>query len=432
MNATTITDASAARGSSADRARQLAVERRLAGWCGTPGTPRYDSVVVVGGHGVTTHTFAARLAREPRFAGKVVLAGPPAVEDRRLKAGVSLRGYAADFVAYAVGCTLDRLVDRLTPGRNPVATRQTVCMADIAGDTATFSRVGPWQNHRNTHRRPIVYGFRNSATVAAIRDLAGAVITVGDAPSTVDEARQLAPGERPLVVDATRLGDLAGARSMSGWGIAAAQVPFAAPRALTGGPLAEQTALAPLVRRERRIDVGYYTPFADALTPTASWYGIVARPVDLRADGDDRDRHLDALTEELMAIGHGCGLEPVDPDETLGRAWVPAPSWSAPAERDDDVLDLRRACTPGIAAYYADGMTGSAVAGTAAAEAIIRGTDPATAAARALRPLRRWNYVWWAETVKIPRLVDALTRLSPPVALSWPHSTSVRYWSSAA
>jgi hypothetical protein len=415
-----------------DVERRRAVERELDRWTGPAKAPRYDSVVIVGGHGVTTHTFAARLARHERLAGRVVLAGPPAREDRRLKAGVSLRGYAADFIAYALGVGLQRLVDEVTPGHFPVATRQTVCMADTATGKVAFSRVGPWQNHRGRRDRPIVFGFRNSATVAAIQALTGGVTIVPEAPTSLDEARDLAPGTHPLLVDATRAGDLVGGRATSGWGIAAAQVPFSAPAGIDGGPLDERTALAPLVRRDGRIDVGYYTPFADRLTAAASWYGIMARAIDMRSEGDRRERELELLTEELLAIGSGCGLQAIDPDETLGQAWVPAPPWTAPEARDDNVFDLRRACTPGISAYYADGMTGSAVAGTAAAEAVIRGTDPAVAAARALRPLRRWNWVWWVETVKMPWIADRLTRLSPPLALSWPHSTSVRRWSSAA
>ncbi len=415
-----------------DAARRAAVERQLDRWCESDTGTDYDSVVIVGGNGITTHTFAARLARDPRFAGKVVLAGPPVTEDRRLKAGVSLRGYAADFIAYALGVTLDEFVDAVTPGQAPVATRQTVCMADVADGTARFSRVGPWQNHRGRLDRPIVYGFRNSATAAAIARLSAGVTVVPDAPMSAAEARDLALGSRPLIVDATRAGDLVGGRATSGWGIAAAQVPFRTVGDGVRPPMDERTALAPLVRRDGRIDVGYYTPFADALSPEASWYGIMARPIDLRTEGDRKDAELDVLTDELLAIGAASGLEPVDVDETIGRAWVPAPPWTAPESKSGGVFDLRRAVTPGIAAYYADGMTGSAVAGTAAAEAILRGGDPAAAAASALRPIRRWNWVWWFETVKVPWVADRLTRLSPPVALAWPHSTAIKRWSSAA
>src|SRR5438552_6446049 len=103
-----------------DRERFDYVERTIQECAGPRGAkPLYDSVVVVGGHGITSHTFAARLARSPEFAGRVVLAGPSPVEDRRLKAGVSLRGSACDFLAYA----LDRSTTRWC-GRSPVPTSQ--------------------------------------------------------------------------------------------------------------------------------------------------------------------------------------------------------------------------------------------------------------------------------------------------------------------
>ena len=86
----------------ADDARARIVERKLDGWITGTGTD-FDSVVIAGGNGITSHAFAARLAREPRFAGKIVLAAPPKQESRRLIGGVSLGAYAADFLSYAVG-----------------------------------------------------------------------------------------------------------------------------------------------------------------------------------------------------------------------------------------------------------------------------------------------------------------------------------------
>src|SRR5579872_4103476 len=117
----------------ADRVRFDHVEKTIQECVGPRGArPIYDSVVIVGGHGITSHTFAARLARSPEFAGNVVLAGPSPTEDRRLKAGVSLRGSACDFLAYALDRSTDEVVRQIggthqkTP---PIAYRQTASMA---------------------------------------------------------------------------------------------------------------------------------------------------------------------------------------------------------------------------------------------------------------------------------------------------------------
>lgn len=430
----TTTSAPADARSHADAVRRSHVNAQLDRWCGSVDAgPEHDCVVVVGSHGLTALGFAARLARDPRFVGRVTVAGAPTAEDRRLRAGVSLRGYAADHLLHALDTDLETLVDAITPGRCPVADRQTVCIAGTESDDVSLSRIGAWQNHRGRSSRPIVFGFRNSRTVAAVRELAGdGIVFVPDEPATADEARDLATGTRPLIVDATRSGALVGDGVGSGWGIAAAQVPFADRDIDARGVLQTRTALAPLVRRRGRIDVGYFTPFADHLTPGASWYGIMARPVRHPDEVDARDAELDALVDELYRIGEALGLAPIDPDATLGTAWVPAPRWRAPRPTANGVLDLRSACTPGISAYYADGMTGAAVAGVAAAEAVLRGGDPLAAANAALRPLRRWNRIWWFETVRIPHLTDGLTRLWPSLALSWPHTTSIGRWASAA
>ena len=76
-------------------------------------------------------------------------------------------------------------------------------------------------------------------------------------------------------------------------------------------------------------------------------------------------------------------------------------------------------------AYYADGILCGAMGGLAAAEAIIRGADPAATAANAIRPIRRWNYIWWVETTKLAAVADRLMRISVPMAMVYPHSSSV-------
>jgi hypothetical protein len=404
----------------------------------TGASKQYDSVVITGGNGITTHAFTARLARDPRFAGKVVLAGPPKQENRRLIGGVSLRAYAADFLSYAVGVGHSELIASIDPTRTmPASVRQVASMARRQGDGSwEFSRVGPWQMHRGKSERPVMYGFRNSRMAVALRDQIpdGAVQFVDTPPESMSDARDLALSDRPLIVNGTADDTLLGNEAANhDWGIIAAQVPFALDGEVRA-PLQPATTFAPLVRREGTIDVGYYTPFHDAETPEAAWYGIIARPV-RAADlsGDVADRNKQVVTDELLGIGTAAGLRPVDQDDTLAVAAVPGSGWRAPAApRQPDTLELRQSCSAGVPAYYADGILCAAMGGLAAAEAIIRGADPARSAAKALRRIRRWNYIWWVETTKLAAVADGLMRVSVPMAMAYPHSASVNAWASTA
>ena len=95
---------------------------------------------------------------------------------------------------------------------------------------------------------------------------------------------------------------------------------------------------------------------------------------------------------------------------------------------------MRRLCTPGGVAYYADGILGGAIGAVVAAEALIRGADPDEAVTRALRRFVWWNDLWWFETARIAGVVDAM--VSTPglsrLALAYPHSWSVKHWASRA
>ena len=433
----TATQRSTADTEPVDQVRARAVERKLDRWL-TGSSKTYDSVVIAGGHGITTHAFAARLARDPRFAGKVVLAGPFKQETRRLIGGVSVRAYAADFLAYAAGIGHRELLAAIDPSRvAQPSTRQVASMATQQDDgTWEFSRVGPWQMHRGKSERPVMYGFRNSRTAVAIRELIadGAVQFVDQAPVNLSEARDLALGDRPLMVNGSSDDGLFGNdTARHDWGIIAAQVPFAAEHGVRA-PLAPATTFAPLVRREGTIDVGYYTPFQDPLTPDADWYGIIARPARTKdLSGDTGERHKRLVTDELLGIGRAAGLRPVDADETLAVAGVAGYGWRAPeSPRVEDTFELRQSCSGGVPAYYADGILCAAMGGLAAAEAIIRGADPSASAARAIRQIRRWNYLWWFETTKIAAVADGLMRISVPMAMVYPHSSSVNSWASAA
>lgn len=411
--------------------RRASVKDAVESRCASAGhvATQYDSVVIVGDEGLTTSTFAARLARDPRFADRVTIVGQPLKQDPRLLAGVSLRGRAMDYLLYALDTDLETLVDVVAPGRMPMTIRQTAAAVTLQQNgTYTFSKPATWQNRTRRSTRPLLFGFRNSALAGAITTLSAPVTITAGNPTSVSEARRFAQGGNPLIVDATKRGVLLDRDAGSGWGIAAAQVPFR--KVANGGPMDDQTTFAPIMKRDGRINTGYFMPFADPLSPSADRYGIVARPVRFVEEMSDKTRQLNLLQNELLGIGAAGGLEPVDLDNTIGLAWVPAPSTRAPSRSQNRVFDLRRAVTPGVGAYYADGMTGAAIAGVSAAEAILVGRDPVAVSNAALARFRRWNAVWRVETTRMATVVEKGVKHAPLVALAWPHSSSVNDWMS--
>jgi hypothetical protein len=406
------------------------------------GAPVHDSVVIAGGKGITAWTLAARLARSEQFAGRVVVAGEPVAETRQLVNGCSMRGTSADWLCYALGVPQARLIRQIA-GPNfagqPVATKQLTTMArpGVAGRW----EMGPtasWQGGRRGLGRPVMYGGRNSRMANAIRELldAGGIIEVDDAITSLDDARALAPGKKPLLVNLTRNAKLFGAdapapkRVTLAWQCALRVGPDGLKRPLTG-----TSAFAPLVHREGAVNVGYFTPFADPLSPDATWYGLMVRPVGQAPNRIDKGREVALLREEVLGIAEAVGLEPVDVEETCFGGLAPAPGFGKVPRSAPGTLELRRLASPGAVAYYADGILGGAVSATVAAEALIRGIDPHDAIVKAMAPVRRYNDIWWFETTRIPRLVDlaiGTSRLTTRIAMGYPHSASVNYWASRA
>jgi hypothetical protein len=266
-----------------------------------------------------------------------------------------------------------------------------------------------------------------------IKELSNLVIERPEPVGSLEHARSLATGKRPLVVNVTTDGTLLGNPTQKPkQAIIAVQMPYKEAPGGIHSPGASATTYAPLILRERTIDVGYFTPFSDPLSLEATWYGINARAVDLDKP-IDKEREFEVLLEELGGCAEMMGLLPVDPEETTGRAFVPAPRLSPIKSSLHGTLELRRATTPWIAAYYADGMTGGTLGSVIAAEAVLRGVDPYPAVARALRRYRVWNWAWYVETVKIPGIADVLLRkLGAEIAMIWPHSLPINYWFSRA
>ncbi len=415
-----------------------------------PRPPDHDSVVVAG-NGIGALTFAARLARSPEYAGKVVVAAPPISETRRLISGVSLRGRAADFIGDAIGIGTQELLASVCGAGRPLPTvhRRSSSLAQRNGDGSwQFAPARPWRERR-WRIRPgaqrgatgepalppaLAYGLRNSQIVATIWDLVSGlgIQRIEEMPRSAAEMRAMAPGSRPLLVNASSDARLLGAApKQPAQMILASQVPFLEKPVGAVHPLQPGTAYAPLVRRQGAIDVGYFTPFADPLSPNASWYGLVTRV--LPSDSSfDPYRELEAMTEALFGIGEALGLTPDDPANTLGCALVPsAPDWGS-IRAAPGTLELRRAYFGGAPGFYMDGMLSAAAGGLLAARAVLSGTDPDLVVRRALRRLHWQILLRRLEATRVPLLSDRLAQVNRALAMAFPHRSVRRAWSEAA
>ena len=379
--------------------------------------------------------FAGWLAQSPLFEGKVTVVAPPVVESRRLINGVTLRGRAVDFMSTALDTTQDDILEVMTGSADspPVCYRQTAAMALQQGLSWRFGKRGQWQNGLRDNR-PIAYGLRNSRVVGGMRELASKlpIEFVDEKVESASHLRSFSAGRHPLLVNATTVPTLIGGEARPPkrmvFGV---QVPFIAPERGVSYPLEAETAFAPVVRRGAAIDVGYFTPFRDPLSPRSSWYGIYARVVD-RDAAFNKDAELRIMTEQLFGVGAAMNLIPDDPEETLGRALVPASPWGAVAPSAPGTLELKRHYSGGAPVVYADGMVTSLAGGVVGAEAVIRGVNPDDAIRAALRPWHRHNLLWFLELNKIPLASEMLMRANPAAAMAYPHTAGMNLWASAA
>ena len=418
----------------ADLARRTSVRDFLNKTIKGRGACAYDSAVIAG-NGIGALAFAGWLSQSPLFEGKVTVVAPPVVESRRLINGVTLRGRAVDFMSTALDTTLDDILEVMSGSTDtpPVCYRQTAAMALQRGQSWRFGRRGQWQNGLPDNR-PIAYGLRNSRVVGGMRELASklAIEFVDEKVESASHLRSFSAGRHPLLVNATTVPTLIGGEAKPPkrmvFGV---QAPFIVPERGVSYPLEAETAFAPVVRRAGTIDVGYFTPFRDPLSPRSTWYGIYARVVDRNATFN-KDAELRIMTEQLFGVAAAMNLLPDDPEETLGRAFVPASPWGAVAPSAPGTLELKRHYASGAPVFYADGMVTSLAGGVVGAEAVIRGVNPDDAIRAALRPWRRHNLLWFLETNKIPLLSEMLVRANPAAAMAYPHTAGMNLWASAA
>ncbi|WCT06028.1 hypothetical protein [Rhodococcus qingshengii] len=398
------------------------------------GTPHYDSVVIAG-NGIGALTFAGRLAQDRRFKGQVTVVGPTIPESRKLIQGVNLRGFGADFMAAAAATTHARLVNQFASSElNPACHSQTVGLSEkVHGRWDLVSGPAVWLGGKHGSSAPSAYGFRNSRVTNGLAELVGelSVKLVDEKVTSADHLRSYAQGKNPLLVNATSFPEILGEpRVAPQRAVIAVQAPFTTgTRGLHG--MRPRTALATGFIRDGVIDVGYYTPFSDPLSPKSRWYGIVARVVDATTKFDAK-RHQAAMTEELLGLADTMGLDVDDLDETLTQSVVPAYPWGRVPHSPPGTLNLSRAYSGGNPAFYADGMTTASVGGYLGAEAVLHGADPDVVVRRALRNVHFYNMLWYCETNVVTPLSRLLIKNIPGPAMLYPHTASRRVWYSAA
>jgi hypothetical protein len=397
---------------------------------GVPKGPvAYDSIVV-NSNGIGAITFAARMARDPRFEGRVVVAAKPVAESRRLIDGCTLRARSVDYYAAALGVTRETVLAAIygpdwrqaetdnqrssfgTPFKDGVTLGP--CDIFMRGDEAKPDR---------TPRQPLAYGVRNSRLMAALNDLAGEIgVQFANEPaSSYDELRALAKGDKPLIVNGTAK-PIEGARMVMAAAIprdfvAAAQMSFTSPRLAEAGKIGPNDSFVGVVNRDGALDLCVFYPLLDPLSPNARFYGIFYRAIRNACEAD-KAREQGILREELEGVAHALGLAPDDPDETMAAAFVPVSPWRYIAGRQQGVLDLSRISGGGCPIIAGDGMARAGLGGFAAAEAILAGEAPEPAMNKALTRWRQVNYVQFQAMTKTPNVSAFTMKHMPGLAYS--------------
>lgn len=426
----------------------LAIKGRdayLPAWKGvaqTQGACAYDSVVI-SGNGIGAAVLAARLNRSPEFAGRVVIAAPPVAESRRLINGVTLRARSIDYYAAALG------VDRADVLREmygddwtqAITYRQQATLCDVEGDHYSFRKPTTWMTSENVRkdrstREPLAYGVRNSRLAGALIALAknAGVTHIEEEVNDWAALRALATGSLPLIVNA-KPKPLENAETI--WQapapkefVLASQITFTDNARPAKGVLDKHDAFCAFIHRDRGLDMSVLYPFQDPLSPDARYYGIFYRVA--KAGSFDKSYEYETLTNEIVGVGGELGLEPHDLDETMGQAAVPCSGWRGLRNRQKDTLDLSYIYNGGAPIITGDGMVRSAVAATAAAEALLCGRDPVPEMNKALNRYRFLNWSQCRMMTNFPASAAKLIGLRPNWALAGPGlSRDMDMWAGA-
>lgn len=391
----------------------------------------YDSIVV-NSNGIGAITFAARMARDPEFAGRVVVVAKPVVESRRLSDGCTLRARSVDYYAAANGVSREAILEATFGAgwrqaetdcqRAAIGTPNALDKGVALGPIAVMMDGTSTKADRTAHQ-PLAYGIRNSRLVAALNDLAkdSGVIFAEPTGGTMDDLRAFAKGTRPLIVNGTPK-PIEGAAWLHRpeppqHFVAAAQMAFTAPRRESMGVIGAQDSFIGMINRDGALDLCVFYPFQDPLSPDAKFYGIFYRAI-RHAPASDKERQQEILQKQLEGVAASLGLAPDTPDETMATAFVPVSPWSAQMSRQAGVLDLSRISGGGCPIISGDGMARAGLGGFVAAEALLAGLAPEPAMNRALKRWRQTNYAQYLAMTRAPSFSVFTMRHAPGFALS--------------
>jgi hypothetical protein len=371
---------------------------------------------VVRGNGVGALVCAARLARSGAFEGRVRVAAPFPVANRRLVNGCTLRARSLDYYAAALGTQPGSLVTGLFADRSEVAQtwgQRFAVAREGAPGRFTLGSLTRWMGD-DTPNAVMAYGLRNGHLVGHLAEQVAAmgVPFDDDVPETFDECVQRAHGSRPLVVNGTHVPvtDLPAHPAPDRF-VVASQHPM---RRRSGATLPAHSSFVSLRRRAGAFDAGVFFPFVDPLSPGADYYGIFYR-IERPGGGFAKPEALAAMRGTVEGVADALGLDPVDADETRGEAMVPCLPWRDVPTSRPDWLDLHRtysACAPIITG---DGMARAGLAGWVAAEAILAGEDPVSATNHSLSVWRRANRGFAFLMTRLTRFSEPLLRRAPGI-----------------
>ncbi|MEQ9518680.1 MAG: hypothetical protein RLN89_04490 [Parvibaculum sp.] len=414
-------------------------------WTGreSPAQPvAYDSVVIVG-NGIGAAVMAARLNRASAFEGRVVIVSPPVAESRRLINGVTLRARSIDYYAAALGVSRETVLTEIygTDWSRAMTHQQKVALATKEAGRYWLGNKGTWMKNcgvraDRSENAPLAYGVRNSRLAGALIALAkkAGVHHVEEDINNLGALRTHARGQNPLIVNARpkllENADTAWQAPAPKEMVLASQITFTDNGRAAKGVLDDHDAFCSFVHREGGLDMAVLYPFQDPLSPLARYYGIFYRVA--KVGSFDKEHEYACLTDEIMGVGEALGLEPHDTDETMGRATVPCLPWRGLKNRQQGVLDLSYIYSGGAPIITGDGMARSAVAATAAAEAILCGRAPVPEMNRALARYRFLNWAQCRMMTHFPGLTAGMVGAIPTLALAGPgYSRNWDMWAGA-
>jgi hypothetical protein len=382
---------------------------------------RAHTTVVIVGSSVSGLVLAARMGAESRrdsgMAVVLVAGGPPV--PRRLIAGCTMRWSTVYRMAAAMSVDMRTMVDRLG-GERACFRRLALEYLDLEAGAAFGTNAVPV-----IPRTPFAaMSTRHGAILTALRASLDPTLPItvidGDVRSGSGLRESLlldlaqGPGDltlphgRHVVLNATSRADLLRApdrlAAPARWTVVA-QAPLAPITDAPRSGLAD-TGWIPATAGRTAPHLSFVTPFRDADSPDASWYGINAITVSdrqLRRIG--RDALVSEVSDRLLELESAYGLREVDPEHTRATAVVPIIRQSGQhgelAMNDGSpVVDVHRSFTSGASAIAADGMLAATVGADTFADAFLEagGSCPATAARaalgaadRALRGIRARN-----------------------------------------